>query len=279
MDRIQKALDKAREQAALEGGVKPNGQSRIDFTKARAVADKSKSAFEDIEYTQSKIQNTSLAQLAENRIISCDYTNQDASSFRMLRTQVLTRMRANQWQTLAITSARDGEGKSLVAANLAVAMAMEPNQTVLLVDMDLRKPSIADYFSLSVGMGLKDYMQGDIKLAEILIHPGFKRLVILPGKGRTDNSAELLSSPKMAQLVAELKARYSARIILFDLPPVLQTDDLKLTSGYFDGILFVLEDGKNSAADINRAMQLLNPEKIIGSVLNKASYAQQHQYY
>lgn len=277
MDRIQKALDKARQQAALDGSLR--GPARVDFTQPRVVPDKSKSAFDAIEYTQSNIQHITVAQLAAKRVIAGDFTNPDASSFRMLRTQILTRMRTNQWQTLAITSARDGEGKSLVAANLAVAMAMELNQTVLLVDMDLRKPSIAHYFSLSVDLGLKDYMEKDIKLADILIHPGFKRLVILPGKDRANNSAELLSSPKMAQLVAELKARYSARIILFDLPPILQTDDLKLTSGYFDGILFVLQDGKNNAADIQRAMQLLNPEKIIGTVLNKASYAQQHQYY
>ena len=277
MDRIQKALDKARQQAALDGV--GGAVEKRDFTKPRMVADKSKSAFDDIAYTHSQIQSITPAQLAAKRIIAGDFTSPDASSFRMLRTQILTRMRTNQWQTLAITSARDGEGKSLIASNLAIAMAMETNQTVLLVDMDLRKPSIANYFSLSVDSGLKDYMEQDIKLADILIHPGFKRLVILPGKGRANNSAELLSSPKMAQLVAELKARYSARIILFDLPPMLQTDDLKLTSGYFDGILFVLEDGKNNAADIQRAMQLLNPEKIIGTVLNKASYAQQHQYY
>lgn len=278
MDRIQKALDKARQQATLEG-VTPNNQPRGDFTKPRVVADKGKSVFEDIAYTQTNVQNISVAQLAAKRVIAGDFTNPDASSFRMLRTQILTRMRTNQWQTLAVTSARDGEGKSLVASNLAIAMAMELNQTVLLVDMDLRKPTIANYFSLSVDSGLKDYMETDIKLSDVLINPGIKRLVILPGKDRANNSAELLSSPKMAQLVAELKSRYAARIIIFDLPPMLQTDDLKLTSGYFDGILFVLEDGKNTAADIQRAMQLLNPEKIIGTVLNKASYAQQHQYY
>lgn len=278
MDRIQKALDKARQQASLEGASSTE-QPRSDFTRPRVVADKNKSVFEDIEYTQSNVQNITTAQLAAKRVIAGDFSNPDASSFRMLRTQILTRMRSNQWQTLAITSARDGEGKSLVASNLAVAMAMELNQTVLLVDMDLRKPTIANYFSLSVDAGLKDYMEKEIKLADVLINPGFKRLVILPGKDRANNSAELLSSPKMAQLVAELKARYSARIIIFDLPPMLQTDDLKLTSSYFDGILFVLEDGKNTAADIQRAMQLLNPEKIIGTVLNKASYAQQHQYY
>ncbi len=278
MDRIQKALDKARQQASLEG-VNKTDQSPADFTRPRVVADKNKSVFEDIEYTQSDVQNITPPQLAAKRVIAGDFTNPDASSFRMLRTQILTRMRSNQWQTLAVTSARDGEGKSLVASNLAVAMAMELNQTVLLVDMDLRKPTIANYFSLSVDAGLKDYMEKDIKLADVLINPGIKRLVILPGKDRANNSAELLSSPKMAQLVAELKARYTARIIIFDLPPMLQTDDLKLTSSYFDGILFVLEDGKNTAADIQRAMQLLNPEKIIGTVLNKASYAQQHQYY
>lgn len=213
------------------------------------------------------------------RVIAGMYNNPQSAVFRMLRTQILQKMRANKWQTLAITSPTAGEGKSLVSANLAVAIAMELNQTVMLVDMDLRNPSVSKYFSLNAEKGLKDYLEQDISLPDVLINPGVKRLVILPGKGRAEDSAELLSSPKMARLVEDIKAQYDSRVIIFDVPPILQTDDVLLSANYFDCTLLVLQDGKNKQAEISRSLQLLDGTNLIGSVLNKSEKPPTHQNY
>jgi Mrp family chromosome partitioning ATPase len=156
---------------------------------------------------------------------------------------------------------------------------MELNQTVLLVDMDLRNPTIASYFDLSPKVGIKDYLEGDMPLSSVLINPGIKRLVILPGLGRSEDSAELLSSPKMASLVSDIKSQYDSRIIIFDLPPILQTDDVLLSAGYFDSTLLVLEDGKNSEADIKKSLQLLEGCHLMGTVLNKSENPPTHQSY
>lgn len=276
MDRIQKALDKAKEK---HKGQAVQSQNDVEQPKPAKAEDPLQAPIDDISYTQTKIVELSRESLEHQRVIAGLYNNPQSAVFRMLRTQILKKMRDNDWQTLAITSPTAGEGKSLVASNLAVAMAMELNQTVLLVDMDLRNPSLNQYFSLNAQSGLKDYLEQDIKLQDVLLNPGIKRLVILPGKNRAEDSAELLSSPKMAELVNDLKTQYDSRIIIFDVPPILQTDDVLLSANYFDATLLVIEDGKNKEAEITKSMQLLEGYHLIGTVLNKSDKPPIHQYY
>lgn len=272
MDRIQKALEKAKAKHA----------ERIAANPAVLLEEESSTAlktFENISYAKTRIESVSRESLEKNRVIAGFYNNPQSAVFRMLRTQVLQKMRSTNKQSLAITSPTASEGKSLISVNLAVAIAMELNQTVLLVDMDLRNPSIGAYFDLYPKIGIKDYLESDIPLSSALINPGIKRLVILPGHGRSEDSAELLSSPKMASLVADIKSQYDSRIIIFDLPPILQTDDVVLSSGYFDSTLLVLEDGKNSEADIKKSLQLLEGAHLMGTVLNKSENPPTHQAY
>jgi len=277
MDRIQKALDKAKEKHK-DQAVKPHAKVAKQ-SKPTQVDDPLQAPIDAISYTQTKVVEISRASLERQRVIAGMYNNPQSAVFRMLRTQILKKMRDNDWQTLAITSPTAGEGKSLVASNLAVAMAMELNQTVLLVDMDLRNPSLNNYFSLNAELGLKDYLERDLALQDVLINPGIKRMVILPGIDRAEDSAELLSSPKMASLVSDLKSQYDSRMIIFDVPPILQTDDVLLSAHYFDATLLVLEDGKNKESEITKSMQLLEGHHLIGTVLNKSDKPPMHQNY
>jgi capsular exopolysaccharide synthesis family protein len=275
MDRIQKALDKAKAQQQ----VKHDEPQHVDVKATQKPMGKETTEIGNIAYTQTKVVEVSENTLADKRIIAAQYSNPQSGVFRMLRTQVLQKMREKNWQTIAVTSPTAGEGKSLVASNLAVAMAMETNQTVLLVDLDLRNPRLSDYFSLNANVGLKDYLESDIEISEVLINPGVKGLVILPGKDRAENSAELLSGAKMNSLVANLKAKYDSRMIIFDTPPILQTDDVLLASNYIDCTLLVVEDGKNKEAEIVKSLQLLKGTHLIGSVLNKSEKPPMHQSY
>ena len=277
MDRIQKALDKAREKHAQQPVLKKNvGNIGLSKEVDDPIAN---NLFDNIDYSQTKVVDVPNAKLEQNRIIAGFYNNPQSAVFRMLRTQVLKKMRSNRWQTLAITSPTAGEGKTVVAANLAIAIAMELNQTVLLVDMDLRNPSISKYFGLKPSLGLREYLAGNYELSDVLMNPGIKRLVILPGLGRAEDSAELLSSPKMASLVADIKAQYDSRMIIFDVPPILQTDDVLLSAGYFDSTLLVLEDGKNTESNITKSLQLLEGSHLLGTVVNKAAHHPEHQNY
>jgi len=267
MDRIQQALDKAK---AKQQGV---------AVKPQKIVKRNPNELTGISYTQTKIIATTEETLVSKQVIASQYSNPQSGVFRMLRTQVLHKMRENNWQTIAITSPTAGEGKSLIASNLALAMAMESNQTVLLVDLDLRNPRISDYYSLGAKVGLKDYLEGDIELTDVLINPGVQGLVILPGKDRAENSAELLSGAKMMNLAENLKSKYDSRMIIFDMPPILQTDDVLLASKYIDCTLLVVEDGKNKESELVKAVQLLDSRKLIGSVLNKSEKPPLHQSY
>ena len=274
MDRIQKALDKAK-----AGQKASNKQAAAPAKSITHVIRAETKDIVDIAYTQTKVVNVSEKSLADKRVVAAEYSNPQSGVFRMLRTQVLHKMRENNWQTIAVTSPTAGEGKSLISSNLAVAMALETNQTVLLVDLDLRNPRLSDYFSLNVEKGLKDYLESDMELTEVLINPGIKGLVIVPGKGRAENSAELLSGSKMTNLAADLKAQYDSRVIIFDMPPILQTDDILLASEYIDCTLLVVEDGKNKESEIVKSLQLLEGTQLIGSVLNKSEKPPMHQSY
>lgn len=227
------------------------------------------SPLEELKYTKTRIQNNHPDTFEKNRVIAGFSNNPQSQTFRTLRTQVIQKMRENSWRSLAVTSPSEGEGKSLIAANLAVAIAMEMNQTVLLVDLDLRDPKIGDLFGIDQDQGFSDYIRGNVELEEIMVNPGVERLVVVPGKGSMMNSSEIVSSPKMVSFFSETRTRYRSRIVIYDMPPILPSDDVLSSIGNVDCALMVLEDGKNSEKEIVRAVRQLQKTSVIGTVLNK----------
>jgi protein-tyrosine kinase len=209
--------------------------------------------------------------LAERRVVAGLPEHELADAFRMLRTQVLQRLTLGGYSTLALTSAHRGEGKSLTAVNLAISLAMHVDRTVLLVDLDLRRPSLHTYFGIEPELGLTDYLLNDTPLAACLLNPGVERLVVLPAGEALHGSSELLTGPKMIRLAQELKTRYPERIILYDLPPVLVSDDALAFLQHIDCCLFVVQDGRTPKGDIVRAIELLDECDVIGTVLNRSS--------
>ncbi len=198
-----------------------------------------------------------------------------ADVYKILRTQVLHRLRENGWNMLGVTSPRDGAGKTLTAINLAIATATEPTQTVLLVDADLRAPQIHEEFGLEQGPGLTEFLLDGRPIEDLLLYPGLGRLVVLPGGRGTEQSAELLTSPRMTALGKELKHRYASRIVIFDLPPVLDRADVLAFSPQLDALLLVVEDGRTLEPDLQQAVQALKGSApILGTVLNKVGYDQ-----
>lgn len=224
-----------------------------------------------IEYTSTKSINVAPETLKRNRIITNDSDIAVTSAYKLLRTQVLHLLKSNNWNSLLITSPGIGEGKTLTAINLAISMAREVNHTVLLVDLDLRRPNVARYFDLVPQYGIYDYLYKDVPLSDILIHPKMERFVVLPGRASMKNSSEMLSSPKMVRLVDEIKNRYPSRIIIFDMPPLFYADDVLAFSPYCDASLLILEEGKTRDEELVDAVELLSTSNIIGTVLNKAS--------
>ncbi len=222
------------------------------------------------EYTHTRVVDVDECVLNNNRILNINSTDEITDIYRMLRTKVLQKMKKNKWNALAVTSTSKGEGKTVTAINMAISFAMEINQTVLLVDFNLRAPAIHKYFDFKPESGLSDYIINDTPLDRIMVNPGIERLVVLPGGHSVMNSSELLSSPEMLQMVEEIKSRYPSRYIIFDLPPLLSTDDALSFSPYVDATLIVIEDGCTKAEDLVRACDMLKDFNLIGSVLNKS---------
>jgi exopolysaccharide/PEP-CTERM locus tyrosine autokinase len=211
------------------------------------------------------------ALLRAHRIITTEVQHPVTDVYRSMRAQVLQALHSRDKTTIGITSANHGEGKTLTAINLAIAMAMDVNHTVLLVDADLRNPGIANYLGIDPTFGLSDYLTGTAALADCLLHPRIDRLTLLPARSRVGNSAELLSSPQMLYLASELKERYPDRLIVYDLPPILTVGDAIGFLPAIDTTLLVVRDGATRATDLNHALQLLAGCNLIGTVLNAAS--------
>lgn len=191
-----------------------------------------------------------------------------AEQFKKLRARVLQAVEKNNHKTILITSSEMGEGKTITALNLAVTMAQEIDYTVLLVDSDLRNPSIHRYLGIEPARGLSDVLKGEASLGDVLINTGIGKMVFLPAGNPSENSTELLSSERMRSLVRELKQRYADRYIIFDSPPILLTADSLSLGKYIDSILFVVQEGRVSQKNIQKAVSLMKGWNILGVVFN-----------
>jgi Mrp family chromosome partitioning ATPase len=267
MDRIRKALDLARQERS--GTFQPAEQP------SRASTSKIGARFPTaIQYTKTRTFSPPESVLESNRIIGPVSDNQAAQAFRMLRTQVLQRLQEHGWRSLAILSPCKDDGKTTTAINLAISLASDHRHTVLLVDFDMKQPSIAEKLGLSPEMGVDDVLCSTARMEDCFYHPdGFDRLVVLPARAPIGNSSEALAGPRCRELVAELRGRYPDRILIFDLPPVLAADDALAFVPLVECGLVVAAEGSTRREDLVRCMELLRKTPIVGTVLNRASDA------
>jgi exopolysaccharide/PEP-CTERM locus tyrosine autokinase len=175
-------------------------------------------------------------------------------------------------KTIMVTSATDGEGKTFVAANLAAGIAHDLHFHALLVDCDLRNPSLSQWFGVQNGHGLSDYLAGRGQLSELLMRTEMQKLSILTGGGTQEKPAELIGSRKMEALVHELRSRYNDRYIIFDATPLLATTEPELLARLVDGILIVVRANVTPRETVKQAIALLDPKKILGFVLNNVEF-------
>ena len=232
-----------------------------------------------VEYEQTRVVSLNHDHLAKNRIVSFNKNNHLSLGFDILRTQVIKKMLKNGWRTMAITSPIPECGKTMVSINLAMSIAHHTNRTALLVDFDLRRPTVSKYLGLPSGPSLNDVLSGDASIDEALINPGLDRFVILPTSMPIKNSSEVLSSRKVANLITEFRDRYAERIVIFDMPPLLATDDAMIMLSQVDCVLVVVGNGMVSKTDLAESMRYVDQDKLLGTVLNKAKISQSQRGY
>ena len=277
MSKLKKALVKADEnrgldsQKVIRGSIKPASPARLKTDEV----EKQKSKL-DISYSKTKVQKIENNILKKGKVISRFYDTEQIDQIKTLRTQILNSLDKIQGNSFLVTSANPYEGKTFTSINLGVSIAQEMQRTVLIVDCDLKthtkkhKQFAQDFFGLDITKGLSDYLLGNAEITDILLNPGIERLVIVPAGTTLPNSAELLSSPKMAALVDDFKNRYpSDRIIIYDCSALLAHTDSLVMTKYVDGILLVVEEKRTSTDQIKKAMELLKDKPVIGSIINK----------
>ena len=184
---------------------------------------------------------------------------------------------------IMVTSALDGEGKTVTSINLAASIARDVKHTCLLVDTDLRNPKVHTYLGCKTKGGLSDHLLNDAPLEDLLINPGVPDLLVLPAGKALLGSAELIGSPRMEALVAEMKHRHPERYVIFDCPPILAVPDALVFSSHVDAIVVVVEAGKTGRGEIRKVVELLEDRNIIGLIMNKAKALDRgygyYQYY
>ena len=274
MDRIQRALDLAKVQVprAHAPPPVPSDDPRME----RVALNR--------EFTLGTVESVARlpvdwAALRERRIVSMGENHPANHAYRMLRTQVLQRARTHGLSTLGVVSAVNGEGKTVTAINLALNLAAEPNQAVLLLDLDLRRPAVARTLGLNVERGLESWFGGDEPTRNVCYGiEGVERLHVLPTLVPVNNSSEVLAGLSTRKLFNELKGRDPGRLLIIDLPPVLLSDDALMVAPLLDAVVLVVNERRTRREDVVRSIELLGNTRIVGTVLNRSSESEHRAY-
>ena len=207
--------------------------------------------------------------LEHEHILPPQATGPQGKAYKLLRTQVLQRLDHLKANTLAVMSPNSGQGNTLTAINLAIAISAELGRTALLVDLNLRNPSVHRRLGYEPRHGVESVLRGICTVQEVIVRVAeYDRLALLPAKHAVDNSSELLSSEAAAALMNELRNRYSNRIMIFDLPPVLEADDALAFSRVVQAGLVVVTDGQTQKTALRRTMEMLGELPIVDTMLN-----------
>lgn len=233
----------------------------------------------------SSIQNADVPQsvLDINKVVASNLINPVSEYYRLLRTKTLREMAKSDMKVIGVTGPSSSAGKTLTATNLAVAIAMEPNHSCLLIDADLRKPSVHKLFGLSPQSGLVEFIQGKASLEEAVIRPGIDKLGIITNTESRLGSSDLLMSNPVLDMLNQLREAEDGLVTIFDLPPVFVGDDAVAITGKLDGVLVVVDSGRTTKEQLSTTLELLKDVNVIGCVLNNAPdrecLALQYGYY
>jgi Mrp family chromosome partitioning ATPase len=263
MEHIRKAVERAKGPLTPDGQFPDLGTERIAAGPRRPIPASTREAALNAAHLESK------------RIIAHDITDPRSRSFDMLRTQVLQSMDLKSWQFVGATSATEGCGKSVVSINLAFSIARQPDRSVLLVDLDLQKPQVASNLGLSCDQGILSVLQGRTALQNSVIQTRMKNqeILVLPCEAPTLNSSEWIASRPMRALLQDIKRDFAGWTVVFDLPPLLSSDDVISILPQLDCVLFIVGAGRTTLEEIKECNKHLESAEVVRVVLNKAEDA------
>jgi capsular exopolysaccharide synthesis family protein len=263
MEKIKDALKKAKTDLTLN-------KRSVSLLRTQLPQVKQDEILEKIVYNQENVVDIDKEHLLNSRIVALDKMNPASWTFDALRTQVLQKLEENNWKTIGIISPTAAAGKTVVAINLAISIAQSPQKTAMLVDFDMRKPKVSNYLGIKYKKSINDYLKGDADIPDIIINPSIPRFTVIPTAKPISKSSEVLSLSKVKLLISDLKEKYDSRVVIFDLPPILQADDAMVILPHLDCVLVVIGDGADTEADLKQTMRLLDKSNVLGVVVNRA---------
>lgn len=202
-----------------------------------------------------------------------------AEQYKMLRSQLLFPRGKTPPRTIMVTSAIPAEGKSTVASNLAVSIAQGKHEHVLLIECDLRRPSIANLFGIRTNKGLANYLMEEESLVNLFQKTQIDKLTLLLGGRKPINPYELLASQLMVDLLEEVRDRYEDRYIILDSPPAQVAAETSVLSKFVDGVVFVVRYGCSSRKVVQESMEKIERDKLLGVVFNGFEGKYTNEYY
>jgi non-specific protein-tyrosine kinase len=203
-----------------------------------------------------------------NRCVCANSDVLESDYYKVLRTQIQHVVAEKRWRAIMVTSTLPDEGKTLTSINLAFSFAKAYDQTVMLIDADLKNQQVHKTLGIYSQYGLIDYLINDQPISDCLIRPEGEKLVLISGGRSMNGSSELLGSQVMRTFVRETRDRYEDRLVFFDLPPIMIGADAMAFAPLVDGIVFVVRAGQTSTKQARKAIELLPQDKLIGVVLN-----------
>ena len=211
------------------------------------------------------------ARLRAHRIVTFG-GGPEAVAFDMMRTKVIQQMRANGWRRLAITSPTAACGKSTIALNLAFSLARQKELRTILAELDLRRPTLAKILGLRGRTGFSEVLEGRADFAGATLRHG-AGLALALNDGPVRNPAELLQASPVAGALAAIEARYAPDLLLFDMPPLLVSDDAMAFIGHVDAVLLVAAAETTTIKEVDACeRELASQTNVMGVVLNKCRY-------
>jgi protein-tyrosine kinase len=191
-----------------------------------------------------------------------------AESFRKLRTMILHPEDGRPARTIMVASANPQEGKSFISANLGISLAQGVGRRGLLIDCDLRRPSLHALFGLQNKQGLADYLRDGRDISTFMLPTGLDNLTLFPAGPPSDNPAELIASDKMAGMIRSLADKVDGRVVVLDSPPCLVASETLILSQLVDKVVLVVRWGKSGRENVRKVIEQIGRDKIIGIVFN-----------
>jgi protein-tyrosine kinase len=221
------------------------------------------------------------AHLQSKRIVAHNYMDAQAGAFDMLRTQVLQSMDPKEWRVLGVTSPSPGCGKTVTAVNLALSIARLPEKSVFLIDLDLRKPQVANALGLRPRDGIMSVLENRSTMRDAIIQAriGDSQMMVLPAESRAARPSDWMASSSMSGVLQQIKQDYRSSIIIIDLPPLLSSDDVLAIVPRLDCVLLVAAIGHTTIAEIKESSKHLQSTEVVKIVLNKAPRSKSAYFY